>query len=286
MNQYDINKKLHNKVYADHTQAMKDGVKAGIKTAGDRNREAFKELSSPKLESVHFFTFMESIATDDNLNTLLPIVEGYCALYDIQNNVLTEASFNDFARKHGGKVKAFMAGLMLLASVASAGTGNVKANVDDGGHSYGGKAQTQMSSGGDGTSQGAADGQKLLQLLKNDKVDNNQLAKHFDSMKSHAKDPGYMDGLTKVTDQAGIDTHKIFDNSGHGDSGASHGDSHGDVKKLAADMKQTESNDEQVALSQGEDILRSSGVTGYDVGVKQLPNGNFVAVASPMTASK
>jgi len=231
------------------------------------------------MRNKYFFTFIESVSTNDNIDSLIPIIEGYCALYDIQNNVLTEASFNDFARKHGGKVKAFMAGLMLLASVASAGTGNAKVNVDDGGHSYGGKAQTQMSSGGDGTSQGEADGQKLLQLLKNDKVDNNQLAKHFDSMKSHAKNPGYMDGLTKVTDQAGIDTHKIFGDSGHGDA-------NGNVKKLANDMKQTESDDEQVALSQGHDILKASGVTGYDVGVKQLANGNFVAVASPMTASK
>jgi hypothetical protein len=237
-----------------------------------------------KTSSQHFYSFLESIATEDNVDELLPIVEGYCLIHGIDNQVLTEASFNEFARKHGGKVKAFMAGLMLLASVASAGTNHSKVNVDEGGHPYSGKAQTQMSSSGhDGEAEGTADAQKLLNLLKNDKVDNNELYKQFDAMKSHANDPGYMKAMNHVMNGAGVDTSKLFDGKdvGNGDHGYhTQAKPQADMQKLQVALKNTESNDEQTALSMGQDTLRQMGIGGHSVTTQELPNGNFVAVLS------
>lgn len=107
-----------------------------------------------------FFSFIESITTHSTVDDLMHIVTGYCVSHGLDHAPLTE-SWQDFARKHGNKVKAFMAGLMLLASVANAGTGQ---HIKTGDIHIKSQSNIEMSSG---DANGVDDAQKLLKLLTN-----------------------------------------------------------------------------------------------------------------------
>ena len=151
-----------------------------------------------------FFTFVESLASESTVDDLVTIVEAYCVSNGIDSSVLTE-SWQDFARKHGGKVKAFMAGLMLLASVANAG--NIQTVQDHGQDAYGGKGHTEMSSGHDGHGDGDAakwkaegikDGKELVKKLSDKNTSEKDIQDMIGHLKGDASHPGYVDGVDTV----------------------------------------------------------------------------------------
>lgn len=251
---------------------------------------------SPRKSDSRFFMFVESIVTEDNVDDLLMLTEAYCESKSIDGSALFEG-FNEFARKHGGKVKAFMAGLMLLASVAGVANMSTSTDVTQSGSSTpiemvsdnGNVDNTQDTVepkpepkapeskkpvGQDGHGKGVSDGQKLIKLLASNNSSPEDLNKVFSALKGQAKIPGYMDGVGEVMTKAGLNMDKINDMvSGDSDKTGDAPEpkiSFGSPSKAALEdlMKGIETNDESTRNSMVGDLMRSAGITEKDLDAK------------------